>query len=96
VLSEAGRNAAPSAEPLPRGDALLHFWCERVGVMGGTMLPIVVAHYPNEVSADSLAELTGYRKSGSFSGALAVLRTLDLITKRGIRASDELIEGMRI
>lgn len=95
TITDAGWPHAPKTDPLPRGTALLDFWCERVGTMGGALLRAIVADYPGEVWADELAQRTGYKQSGSFSGALAVLRTLDLVTKRGrIRASEELMTGI--
>ena len=95
-ITSEGLERAPSNEPIPRGPELLEFWCEKVGTMGSVLLNAIVNAYPATWTAASLAETTGYSQSGSFSGALAVLRTLGLITKRGaIGASEELMQGIR-
>lgn len=76
----AGVTRAGVVEPLPRGSALLEYWCGRVGVCGSAILQTLATAYPGELSRDELAERTGYSaQSGGFGSALARLRTLTLV-----------------
>ena len=93
-ITAKGIPHVPAHAKIPTGAKLLEFWCDRVGTMGATVLQAIVSSYPNAIDVDFIVDATGYKKSGSLSGALAVLRTLNLITKRGIKASEELMQGI--
>lgn len=93
-FTAVGSKAIGTVAPLPKGKALLGYWCEKVGVCAGTLLETLAAEYPKSVDRDDLAEVNGYSpNSGSFGSALAELRALGLVV--GTRASDELMEAVR-
>lgn len=96
ALTPAGELAAGAVEALPTGEGLVHYWCERVGDYAGTLLQVLVTAYPSELARDELAERAGYRTSGTFTEQIATLRKLDLITKRGLRASESLMGSVRL
>ncbi len=61
------------------------------------MLQILATAYPGELERDELAKRAGFSAgSGSFTEALAKLRKLDLITGRGLRASESLMGSVRL
>ena len=96
ALTPAGQAAAGSVEPLPTGQGLVRYWCERVGAYAGTLLQVIVTAYPESLTREELADRAGYHTSGSFTEAIAKLRKLDLITARGLRASEALMGGVRL
>jgi hypothetical protein len=60
-------------------------------------LQIVVTAYPGELAREELAGRAGFSSgSGSFVAALAKLRKLDLLTRRGLRASETLMASVRL
>lgn len=93
AVTDAGRAAAGRVEALPTGPGLLEYWSTRLGECASTLLQVLAAAYPSEVTRDELAQRTGYRLSGSFTAALAQLRALELV--KGFRASDALMESVR-
>lgn len=91
-ITEEGRAVAGDVTPLPGGSDLVRYWQNKLGKCEATLLGILVAAHPKDVSKDSLAEASGYSAtSSSFSNALGRLRTLELVN--GFRASDALMGG---
>ena len=93
-ITPAGVAAAAEVPPMPRGQALLDFWCGEVGGMPAKILR-TLAERPGAWAKERLAKETGYAvTSGSFRNALSRLRTLGLITgERGdFRVHLDLIE----
>lgn len=91
-ITDAGLAALGSYEPLPSGQALVTWWLGKIG--GGApraFLEYIVGRYPDAVSREELAGETGYStNSSTFDNALSKLRTLELIERGEIRASEEL------
>jgi len=89
-ITDAGKKALGSYDPLPTGSALTDFWIGRVGTCAGAILQNAALVYPGELSREELAKRTGYSlTSGGFAGALAELRTLGLL--EGTKATAELM-----
>jgi hypothetical protein len=93
ALTDAGRDAAPSA-PAFRSLADLHALAiERAGGASGRILERLLQRYPESISKPGLAAATNYSIGGTFANYLGRLRTLGFVTypDRGlIRASDVL------
>lgn len=80
-------------DPLPSGDALREHWYAKLPKAEATILRALVEAFPASLSQEQLAERTGYSgTSGGFFGALAKLRTLELISggKPALLASEDL------
>ncbi len=90
----AGLEAAAlgSFEPLPTGRELLDYWLRQLPKAERAILKLLADNWPDGLSKDAVAALTGYEVSGGgFNNALGKLRTLELITgSKELRASDEL------
>jgi hypothetical protein len=94
VITADGKRAAGPVPAFPRGKALLSHWGERLGPYTETLLQIVTAAYPNELSRAELAARAGYSAaSGNYSTALGRLRKLGLV--RGLRATDDLMREVQ-
>ncbi len=77
VATDLGREVKPSA-PMPTGDALFELWLGKVGRCEKAILNALREF--SELDRSELAERTGYSaRSSTFSGAIATLKTLDLI-----------------
>ena len=95
LITDAGRQALGSYEPLPCGEALLEYWMHELGTGGAArILSLLAAAYPAELHKSQVAEGAGLSgNSGSFNTYLSKLRTLELIHGRSqLRASDEFFE----
>lgn len=78
-------------EPLPTGDALQHYWFERLPEGQRRVLKVAIATYPKPVAHERIDEVTGYTRStrNTFIQKLGAR----MLVKRGrgeITASDEL------
>ncbi len=93
-ITEAGRAAIGSHNPLPEGRDLLDYWLGQLGNSGAArMLRVLAERYPHPTSAEDLGEAAELSAgSGTFSTYLGRLRTLELVTgsKSDLRASEEL------
>lgn len=91
-ITADGRAALGPVDPLPRGKALVAYWCGRLGKCERAILESLVRAYPKSHGHQSLAAATGYEPtSGGFKNSLSKLRTLELITRGSeIRASGTL------
>jgi hypothetical protein len=93
-ITEDGRQiVGDDYDPLPTGPALQEHWYAKLSKSEATILRALVEAYPTALSQDELGERTGYSTtSGGFFGALAKLRTLELISggKPALRASEDL------
>lgn len=93
-LTPAGKAAAPPVDPLP--DDLLEYWTGRLAKPEAAILRELAKHFPNGLHQDTLATNAGYSgTSGSFFGALAKLRKLDLISgsKDALAITPDLVGG---
>ncbi len=90
-----GIDALGEFEPLPKGPELVDFWGTRIGKCGRAILDALVEVYPNGMTRNEIAEITGYQaQSGSFGNYISKLRTLELINgKQEIKAADCLFDG---
>jgi hypothetical protein len=93
-ITEAGRAAIGSHDPLPEGRDLLEYWLGQLGNSGAArMLRVLADRYPRATAAEELGEAAELSAgSGTFSTYLGRLRTLELVTgsKSDLRASEEL------
>lgn len=80
-ITGEGRMAVGSVVPLPKGEALIAHWEQKLGACAGAILRLVVQN--PEMSETDALEATGYKKSGSWDTAVAKLRKLHLLTPRG-------------
>jgi len=89
-ITSQGRTDLGPVEPLPRGRALVDYWCNRLGKCEREIVRELVRIYPKATDHATLANRTGYQPtSGGFKNALSKLRTLELITRGSeIRASE--------
>lgn len=95
-ITDAGRLALGSYEPLPSGQGLLDYWLGQLGDSGAArMLRALAARYPKAFTKAEMGEAADIsHTSGTFGTYLSRLRTLELIeVSRGeIRASREFFE----
>ncbi len=94
-ITDEGVRLAGVVPPLPTGPGLLDHWCaelrahKKAGKCAEALLRAAVSMHPHHVTIDALVERTGYRKNtGGMRGALALLRTYELLDRRGYGASD--------
>lgn len=81
AITETGQEALGEWEPLPGGRALVDHWLGVLSKAEGTVLGLLLDSWPQPMSKDEIAAAAGYSaNSGGFNGALAKLRTLQLIT----------------
>lgn len=93
-ITAAGVEALGEYEPMPTGQALVTWWLAKLGKAERTFLEYIAGKYPAAVSKEELAGETGYSiTSSSFANALGKLRSLELIGRGEIRASEELFGG---
>jgi hypothetical protein len=96
AITDAGRSAlGDDWEPLPTGSRLIDYWLTRLSKAEGTVLQLLIDSWPAPMSKESIAAAAGYSvSSGGFNGALARLRTLQLITggAAGMRADETLAQ----
>jgi len=93
-ITETGRAAIGSYDPLPEGRDLLEYWLGHLGNSGAArMLRFLAERYPHPTTAEDLGEAAELSAgSGTFSTYLGRLRTLELVTggRSDLRASEEL------
>jgi hypothetical protein len=89
--TQAGVDALPEIEPLPRpGRELVEYWYGRLAKAEKAFLEIFVEAYPSTVDKATIADRTGYSPSSShFGNTLSRLRVLGLV--EGMAASKELM-----
>jgi uncharacterized protein len=82
IITGAGREALGGDwEPLPTGRDLIEYWITYLSKAEGTVLRLLLDSWPAPMSKAAIAEAAGYSPtSGGFNGALAKLRSLQLIT----------------
>lgn len=91
-ITDKGITRLGEYETLPTGVESVEYWANRLGECASKILRQLLKDTRHIYSIEKLAEKTGYKVSGSFSGALAELRALGLITERGpISLSDEVL-----
>jgi hypothetical protein len=93
-ITDEGLDALGDIDPLPTGQDLLAHWLPKLSKAERLILETVAANFPAAMSKEDVAAATGYEPSGGgFNNALGKLRTLELISGRGvIRASDSFFE----
>jgi hypothetical protein len=91
-ITDIGRAALGSYEPLPHGRALLDYWMGQVPDGTRRILAALARAYPQALSRAQLGAGAGLSdRSGTFDTYLSRLRTLELIEGKGeIRLSEEL------
>jgi hypothetical protein len=83
-------------EPLPTGAELREHWKSKggkggIGKAGAAILDALAAVWPNSMTKEELANVTGYAVGGGgFLNALGRLRTLGLVERGDPRLADEL------
>jgi hypothetical protein len=94
VVTSEGIEALGEFEPLPTGEALLEHWYGQLDKAPAGILRTLAAAYPQSMTRDEVAAALGYSaSSGGFNGALAKLRTLELIERGTPRLSDDFFGG---
>jgi len=93
-----GQMYGANVEPLPDGEELIRYWMNHraLGQCERELLRVLTEIYPSRLTAEQLAERSGYAWSGGFRNALSKLRTAGLIQGRnseGMRASQHLFPG---
>jgi hypothetical protein len=92
-ITAYGVEALGHFDLLPTGEALLDMWVAKLGRAPRLCLEALHEAWPQELTRERLAELTGYAAGGGgFSNALSRLNTLGLIdrTGSGLKATDNL------
>lgn len=91
-ITDEGRAALGSWEPLPVGEELIGHWLGTLPKAERALLEACVRQYPKGFSKEELAETAAYSvNSSSFQSALGKLRSLELVDRGAeIRASKEL------
>jgi len=84
AITAGGRQLVGKVEPLPKGKALLEYWCAKLDKCPRTLLTVIYdAGHMREtaVTKEYIAEQSGYSESSSgFANGLSTLRTLELIS----------------
>jgi hypothetical protein len=82
TITDAGVEALGGDwEPLQTGPALIDYWMTQLSKPEGTILRLLLDSWPAPMSRGDVAAVASYSvNSGAFNGALARLRSLDLIT----------------
>jgi len=90
-ITTAGMEALGDWTPLPTGDALLQYWFSQLPKAERAILAVLCEGYPSVFDKERLATQAGYEaKGGGFNNALGKLRTLELIERKELRASQDL------
>ncbi len=90
-ITDAGLAHAGDVEPYPTGPALLSMWLGKLEKAERTLLTEIHRVYPRAIGKDELSKATGYSvSSSSFDNALGRLRSLELIQRGELRASEAL------
>ena len=82
LITDAGLEALGGEwEPLPTGPDLIDYWLSYLSKAEGTVLRLLLDSWPAPMSKAAIAAAADYSPtSGGFNGALARLRSLQLIT----------------
>ena len=80
TITDAGRSALGTWEPLPRqGPELIHWWGTELGKAERLVLDYLATQPHRDVPIEEIAEQTGYSAtSGGFRNSLSRLRSLGL------------------
>lgn len=82
-------------EKLPTGKALRDYWTEwlkkKVGLCAARLFALACDRHPVALDPREAAEILGYEMSGGVMGALAAMRKLDLVAKRGKMAVNPML-----
>jgi hypothetical protein len=95
-ITPLGKESHP-VDNLPQpGEALVRYWKDKLPKADEVLLGVLVSAYPQHLSAEELADRSGYQTSGSFWSALRNLRMMELTERhptdrRLERASSELM-----
>lgn len=97
TITESGRAALGTWDPLPTGAAMLRWWQDNhLGKAERAIVDVLAARHPDDVAVAEIAQATGYSaSSGGFRNALSRLRTLQLAhnTAPGqLALSEELVD----
>lgn len=93
AITAEGYEALGEFEQLPVGRELVTYWLNRSAKAEGLILEALLAAWPNTLTAEQVAAITGYEATGGgFRNAIGHLRTLTLITGKNheLRADNEL------
>jgi hypothetical protein len=93
ILSAFGHEILGSFEKLPEGRDLITWWMGKLPAAQGSILSALLEVWPDSLSNEQLAEVTGYSgSSGTFSNNKSKLRTADLMSggKDAMTAADTL------
>jgi len=93
-ITEQGRGALGTWEPLPTGRALADHWFASLPKAERSILRVLIDAYPASLTKVDVATASGYEPAGGgFNNALSRLRTLELITGRGeLQASGDFFQ----
>lgn len=96
TLTELGRaELGDSVAPLPTGRALLDHWLTKLRPLEQRIVVALVATADGTADEDTLLEALGVRYTGSYTGAIAKLRRMDLLERRGApRLTREFLEAV--
>lgn len=94
VLTPDGQALTIDVPPLPTGSERLAMWLAQLSKAERLILEQLVAVHPEAMTKEDLGTATGYTPTGGgFNNALGRLRTLELIERGQLRASDDLVDG---
>jgi uncharacterized protein len=94
IVTQAGVDAMPDAEPLPTGEALQQWWLPRLPMGEGVVLEELIKRYPDVMQRDEITDKTGYKRS-TRDAYLQRLEAKQLVVDLGrssVKASDTLFE----
>ena len=93
-ITDHGRGALGTWEPLPTGRALADHWFANLPKAERSILRVLIDAYPASLTKADVATASGYEPAGGgFNNALSRLRTLELITGRGeLQASGDFFQ----
>ncbi len=92
IATDAGIAALGDFEPLPTGDGLRGYWCEKLQGGERAILEYLIRRYPDAVSRDDLDEPTGYKRSSrdTYLQRLSARKLVKNVGRGEVKASDEL------
>lgn len=94
VVTQAGTEAMPDAEPLPSGEALQRWWLPRLPMGEGIVLEKLIKRYPDFMQRDELTDKTGYKRStrDAYVQRLEAKQLVVDLGRGAVKASDTLFE----
>lgn len=91
VVTDAGREALPNAQPLPTGEELRAHWLTKLPLGERVILEALIERHPESVSREELSEITGYKRSTRDRYLQYMqLKMIVATDSTGVRASDNL------